>query len=745
MDRESHGVYEFGDFRLDVARRTLTRSSGGLVELKPKLFDVLRYLVEHAGELVEKKELLAAVWPGVIVEENNLNKSVSVIRRALGDDPDAQGYIATIPGRGYQFVHDVARNVARSPRAQEETPNEAPRAAPPPPTSTKNRWLLTVGLGITALVTLIALLWQDALRSSDREMTTHALLDVRPAQRLYGSQGSQRPSRTAIRLSPDGRTIVFTAFRDGVPLLFKRRLEDSQATEITGTEGARSPFFSPDGAWLGFWQADRFKRVPLAGGPAVDIGTAHEADVGPMGASWGTDGRIFFGTPAMNGIWSIPENGGALERVTQPGPNVHHRLAHVLPGGRAIMVTATGLRGDAHARVLLHELDTGQERVLLDDAADARYLAPGYLLFMRRGTLMAARFDLDRLEVTGTPVAVVDDVMQAINQLNSLDETFAGQFDAANGTLVFVPGGTHPVSRDQLVWVTREGTETPFALESGPLYGPRWSSDGRLVAYFTANTAAGLGDIWVYDVIRETSRRVTFDGGEWPLWSVDNTQLIFRGHGVGLRAIGLDDGPPPAEILRASGSNPAPSSFVGSTLVAVVGGQIWWRQMDGPTDWKSLPAHGGTGLEAPALSPDGRWLAYVSRETGKSDVYVRRFPEGGETVRVSMTDPASPRAGASSPRWTRGGSELVFMREKDRDLVEIVAVTVDMSDGFNFSSPRVLFEGNYQQTVPVHSYDVSADGQRFIMAKRGGGEPFVTTMELVLNWDSELERLLPTR
>ena len=746
MDRVTHEVYEFGDYRLDVARRTLTRSSGQPIHLKPKAFDVLRYLVEHAGELVEKRTLIAGAWPGVVVEEHNLNKTVSVLRRTLGDDPEAQEYIATIPGRGYQFVRPVVPSVARSAR-QPADDRPVPTPSGQQHRQPIRRWLVPIAVAIAGAAIAIAMMLQEVPGGSSIDRSPiYALLDARPAERLYASTASPRPSRTAVRVSPDGRTIVFGGVQNGVPQLFKRRLNEPQATPIPGTEGARSQFFSPDGEWIGFWQAGHFKRSLLAGGPPVEIG-AVEGGGAPMGASWGLNGRIVYGMPALAGIWSIPAGGGTAERVTHAA-DLNHLLPHVLPDGRAMVFTATGVRHDDLARVVLHRFDTGEQRMLLDDAADARYLAPGYLLFMRRGTLMAAAFDAERLEVKGTPSAVIDNVMQAINQPNSVDETFAGQFDAANGTLIFIPGGPHPAGHQTLVSVSRDGTPTRLALEPGPIYAPRLSPNGKLVAYFTALTGAGA-TVWVYDGEHQTARRLTFDGdSEHPLWSPDSGRLIVVGSRTGLRSIGVNGNEPSTEILSAAAIRPIPSSWVGTTLLTVVERdghfpELWSMSTEGPADARPVLQR-GYPVEAPALSPDGRWLAYVSGETGVPEIYVQRYPDGGDTVRISSTPANGPFGGANSPLWTQGGRELVFVQwHRAKNVLQVFSVPVDTSAGFRFESPRLLFEGDYSQGEPVRGYDVSADGRTFVMIKRGAPEPFVTAMNLVLNWEPNVENRTP--
>lgn len=765
MNSEAQETYEFGDYRLDVVRRTLTRLNGDLVELKPKVFDVLRHLVEHAGELVEKKAVLAAVWPDADVKEGSLNKCISELRQALGDDPDTHEYIATIPGRGYQLARRVVvssasrRNGSTSPA--EPSPSAMQKADPATARSALadvvatdrpdyvRRGLLGVGLvSVGAAVGATAAVgWMR--RSSVRNVDlapTRASLDVRPAERLEGSDGSTRPSRTTVRVSPDGRTLVFAGVRNGRAELFRRRLQDSEATAIPGTQGARSPFFSPDGKWVGFWLPNRFMKAPLDGGPPLEIGPAGAGlDIAPMGVSWGPDDQVFFSMVSMPGIWSMPAAGGTPRQLSQPKADDAQwsdLLPHALPNGRAVLFTTVVVRGMERPRVIACRLDSGERREVLQDASDARYVASGHLLFMRRGTLMAAAFDAELCKVTGPAVPVVDNVMHAVRQPNDLDETWAGQYDVANGTLVYLPGGLHPLKEAELLLTNRLGIAQAVQLPTGPYFGPRLSPDGRHIAYVTGGTLPT--DLWVHDFEQRNSRRLTTDGGSWPVWSPDGRMLLYR-HRDGPKLIAADSSGPPTSVPNNEGWGAVTCSWKGSVAMTVVSRkwqnpEIWSLAMDA-TGLATSFMQADYPLRCPALSPDGRWLAYASWETGAADVYITRHPEGGKRIRVSTKGEADP-TGGFSPVWTRGGRELVYVTQDAEGITHIFAVDIDTEREIRVGTARELFAGPYMQTLPANGYDVSADGEKFIMA-REEPEPPLARMQIVLDWGRELARLVP--
>src|SRR5262249_4317974 len=240
---------------------------------------------------------------------------------------------------------------------------------------------------------------------------TKLLLDVQPAEGFTGSRVSTRPSRTAIALSPDGRTIVFSGVRGTVTQLFKRRLDEVEATAMAGTEGAVGPFFSPDGQWIGFWADDKLKKAPAGGGPPVVIWDA-PAGLGLFGASWGSDDTIVYSARG-EGIARVSAGGGTPSSVTKADSSKFesHILPHVLPGGKAILFTVMTSENWEQSNIVAQSLQTEERRTLLQGGADARYVSSGQILYMKAGTLMSVPFDTRRLELRGSPVAILDNVM----------------------------------------------------------------------------------------------------------------------------------------------------------------------------------------------------------------------------------------------------------------------------------------------------------------------------------------------
>ncbi len=369
----------------------------------------------------------------------------------------------------------------------------------------------------------------------------------------------------AIALSPDGQSLAFIgapsdgardasasttaggpAAAAGARLLYVRRLERSKATPVEGTAGAESPFFSPDGQWVGFWQAGPdvagrlplgdLRKVSISGGPVVTVCRTAL----PAGISWGTNGRIIFANHGGGGLWQVADAGGTPEALTTPDPSkgeIGHRLPHILPDGRAVLFTIQRSPGGwDDTQVAVRSLLTGEQRVLAEGAADARYVTSGHVVYAKMGTLLAQPFDVSGLSVTGNPVGVVDDVMQDLNSAFTIGNSGATQVSvASNGTLAYLPGGVAPQGEYVPVWRDRQGTETDVGIAPRSVAGrPRLSPDGRRIAF------PALEGIGIFDVARQSFQLLTSSAWGTPAmrgapelrfvaWHPDGERVTFTG------------------------------------------------------------------------------------------------------------------------------------------------------------------------------------------------------------------------
>ena len=605
-----------------------------------------------------------------------------------------------------------------------------------------------IGLGAVAS----AVVMKRRSGASSREVV-RSILTTLPAEHLRAfpnddTTNEGRPSRTSIAWSPDGQSIVFSASLGGRQQLYVRALNQLEATPIAGTEGASSPFFSPDGQWIGFATERALHKVAVSGGPPTTIGELADT---MYGASWGDDGSIVYSLD-RDGLWRVSAAGGTPERVTQPDRKkgeLKHLLPHVLPGSRAVLftVTHTPIPKWDDTEVVVQELATGSRRALLKPAADGRYAASGHVIYLQRGTMLAAPFDLGSLQVTGEGISVVAGVMQSANTTNEFFDSGAGQFAISSvGSLLYVPGGIFPDPERTLVWVRRTGAEELLPVPVRAYLGPRISPDGTRLTLWTQ----GDRNVWVYDLARRSFTRVNVDGRNVrAIWAPDGKRIAFSST-VG----GPEEN---AYLISADGSGSADrlvtcecASHAASWTPdgrAIIG--VEWNKTSydivvvdvAGAHHKTPLLHGKADEQYPDLSPDGRWIAYASSESGKSEVYVQPFPDLGSRHQIS-TD------GGTAPAWSRDGRELFYTTTEtfggQASPTRMMAVAVATAPGFVASPPRMLFEGRYGATGIVRPYDVSPDGQRFLMVKPKERAPIsASQMILVQNWVEELKARVP--
>jgi serine/threonine-protein kinase len=495
-------------------------------------------------------------------------------------------------------------------------------------------------------------------------------------------------------------------------------MDGLEARAIPGTEGGVGPFFSPDGQWIGFSAGGKLKKVSLSGGLPVSL-----ADVaaigGSSGASWGSQGTIAF-APGISPIQQVSDAGGNVQPLThlEKGERVHGQ-PEFLPEGSGLLYDIYS--GPGTGKVAVQSLKTGERRELLQAGNLPRYAPSGHLVYLQGANLMAAPFAPRRLAITGAAVPVIEGVFQY-----SFSST---------GSLVYVPGSSQALQL-RLVWVDRKGAEQALPAPAHNYVMPRISPDGRRVA---AALEEADSQVWLYDLARDTLTRLTFEGANNvdPVWTPDGKRIVFKGHANRL-FWQPSDGSGAAEGLTSGplSTNDIPSSWSPDgqavAIVETIGTQsVWILPLQ---DRKpQLFDRGQTNESAPRFSPDGHWIAYTSAESGRIEIYVRPYPGPGGKWQISTE-------GGTEPLWNPKGRELFY-----RIGNKMMAVEVTTQGAFSAGKPRVLFEGAYVPTPrSLPNYDVSPDGQRFLMLKATEQAQAPTQINVVLNWFEELKRRVPS-
>ncbi|MFN2563402.1 MAG: protein kinase [Gemmatimonadaceae bacterium] len=540
--------------------------------------------------------------------------------------------------------------------------------------------------------------------------------------------------RTALGLSPDGSVLAYVARVGGTSRLYIRPLSELRATPVPGSEGAFQPFFSPDSRWVAFFTGTELKKVAVSGGGRpVSLAQLNE----PYGGAWLPDGRILIAENQGRFLSAIPESGGAPRRLAA---RLTGRIRHP-------QLLSTGWLLSSSGRLMvLTSLETGRQYALTRDGLVARdsvrpgetlygssprYVASGHIVYASSGedgVLMALPFDAYRRRVLGPPAPVLEGVRQE-------GEAGLAQWSVADdGTLIYAPGAN--AGRTRLVWRDRLGTVEPLPFAAADYGEFRLSPDGRMIIA-RGWPPASAGEFWLLDLTRGTSSKVSVDfetdvyGGVW--WPDGRSFLIS----------GLAEPGRPSLTFKWSITAPGSRDTVWRNgRINAVSPDGRWLAVYNPSYGRGVwlasresPSGQPTLVDADAFfvsfSPDSRWLAFTSSQTGQSEVYVARLPELKERYKVSA-------AGGEEAIWSRRGDEIVY-RFGERWF----AVDVSTRDGFTFGRPRLVFEGPHLN-VPGWSHDLSPDGRRHLVLI---GPPEETTRQLnvVTNWFAELRRLAPAR
>ena len=580
---------------------------------------------------------------------------------------------------------------------------------------------------------------------------------------LPGDQVLAHNNRHGLEVSPDGRRVAFmTDSADGPPRIYVRRLDTQAETAVAGTEGARSMFFSPDGEWIGFHQGQQIKKVPLAGGPPVvvveNLSLTQDLNFGPPGLTWGRNGMIVYPNNLASGLSMVRETGGTPEAFTELDPannEASHRLPHFLPDGSAVLFTVLPFSAVApewtRAQVWVKSTKTGERTRLIDNAMDARYAGGDALVFAREGKLYAIRFDPSSLTVSGPEVQVIDGVTHSVRGTAAVAWTGAAQYSIAeNGSLFYAPGSVEPPLLSSLVWVDRQGNLTPVpGMRSMFRFGPRVLPDGVRIA---SSELYINKDIWTFDSARGTEDRATYEGqNAFPIFAPTGSHFAFRSDRAGPQQIFLSDGVNLRDVKRlTAGPFDVPSAWTpdGKELLFTrgytsIGGNtdIFAVSVDQPDTPRPVVAT-AADERYPELSPDGKWLAYTSNDSGRPELYVQ--PYSGAGPRVTLTS-----GGAVDPAWSKKGNELFY-----RAGPQMMAIPFTVSAGaFVPGKPVMLFrQGALGGGTTVRAtYDVSPDG-RFLFnqatpdaAAERNRKIFPSSLRFVLNWTEELRQPLARR
>ena len=534
-----------------------------------------------------------------------------------------------------------------------------------------------------------------------------------------------------LAISADGRHVLYRTNTEEGAQLYLRSLDDLVERPIPGTESALSPFFSPDGDSVGFFVGDQLKKVSLAGGSPITLCEARGG--GMVSGSWSPDDTIVFsaaGYESVVQLYRVSASGGEPEILPTQDPDKgenRYHLPHILPGGKTVLFTMG--RGFA-SRIAALTLETGEQKTLIEHSRQGIYVETGHLIYeqLRTGNLMAVLFDLETLEVTSDPVPVLQGVRQNIG---TVDYALSDE-----GTLVYIP------TREEsgLVWVNRDGRTQRVTEIQRDFSDPRLSPDGTRLSV-TVEDEAGGQNIWIYEIAREILTPFTVEGlNRNSIWSPDGKRLIFSsdrgGELYNLFWMPID-GSAEAKQLTTGESPQLPTSWSPDGLVAYVKINLATSSTGG-ADILLLPFEGERETETAlatqynernaAFSLNGRWLAFTSDRSGQTEVYVKPYPGQGGIVQIS-TD------GGQEPVWAHSGKELFY---RTGDQMMVVSVQADTTT--KAEKPRLLFQGSYRYnfTGVTSEYDVTADGQQFVMVKEETSQ-----INVVLNWFEELKRLVP--
>lgn len=696
------------------------------VPLPPRALAVLAALIAQPGVVVSKQALLDAAWPEAFVTDASLLEAIRVLREALGDDRTHPRFVQTVHRRGYRFVAPLTAapeplspaiapaieppaclTVASEPTVDPRGAVAAPREAPV--------YLPFVAAGFAGTVATVGIAMVFALFGQRP-------LDVRPTMRFAVTLPDELAIDSlggALAVSRDGLQVAYVAVHDGRARLVRRTAADDTAQPIAGSEGARDPFFSPDGEWIGFFADSRLKKLRVGGGTPITIATTRVS----AGATWLDDGSIVFGGGPGGGLAQVGENGGAVRTLVAPSPgspDVSYGWPDVLPDGDALLFTAITVSG---SRVAVLDRTRGSVRTLIDAAAFARYAPTGHLVFERRGRLEAAAFSATTRRVVTPPRPV----LQGLATSGAL--TSGPRFGfSRTGALYYVPAALSD-GGERLHWLDLGGELEAVPLPSAPIVAADVSPDLEQLA-LSVETETGA-DLWVGDLRRGAVSRLRADGqSASPTWRPDGLEIAFAFSKAGpfnlfVRSADADT---PPERLLAGPWNQVPTSWsrdgrwiAFTEFQPMTGADIWL--LDVRTRERRQLVRTVHDESHARFSPDGQWVAYMSNEGGRWGVFIQPSQRSRPRVQVSTE-------GGAWPAWAVDGRTLYFTTNG-----RTAAVTVDTTRELRVSAPTVISGRDDLELATGR-----ADTGRVLVRQRGTA-PLRHELRIVLEWFAELTRL----
>jgi eukaryotic-like serine/threonine-protein kinase len=633
-----------------------------------------------------------------------------VIKKCLAKDPEER----------WQSASDLASELSWIAETGGQTTGSAP--AKGKKTAEALAWAIS---GVLIIILIAGAIWWRTSKPQEKTLNFYASMPF---------------AARDVALSPNGHTVAVVGYWEAARgtlgtrnVIWIYELGSEGGRSLDGTEGASYPFWSPDGRSIAFFADGKLKKLDVSGGPAQTICDAPSG----RGGTWNKDGVIVF-TPdagAQKGLFRVSASGGTPARISTPdagrGEN-SHRWPMFLPDGTHYLYMTANFSGrkDVNA-IFVGSLDSSEKRFVVASDSNAAYAAPGYLLYSRDKTLVAQRFDLHRFIVIGEPAAILTNVQY---QPTIRRVVFAASDD---GVLIVQTGSG--VALSQPFWFDRKGNEVGVVGKPDVYSNVSLAPNGKSVAVDKTDMDSLNTDVWTYELQRETVKRMTFVSAYnvVPIWSPDSAQLVFASNrqfiNQNLYLKNSDGAQEEKNIVHVDVDDMFPSDWSrdGKYILYTRSTDLWFATL--PEMKSSLFLKAAAALRNGQFSPDGKWVAYASNETGKWEIYVTSFPEGRGRWQVST-------GGGEQPRWRSDGEELFYLSSDNKMMV----ATVKTGTNFDVGAPVPLFQATPRQAYSLFdlfAYDVNRDGQRFLMITQAKEKQMETApMSVVLNWTAKLNK-----